>query len=253
MKKLQHKHSNLMNRVIDKNQPIFSSHSPYCFNGSTHHVTDHAYLINLFHKLPINEREALIKELCREFPSISIQKFPSEKEENYRLRRFAQLLIKVSSEDLFKKKIHWLYTSILKVSLHYGSFVVSCSSFPLSDGADHDDEESKLEHEDFQVIELPDNNDARRSLEFEVMAYDGDEESELNPELFKVVKGVEFVDLPNAKMSFEYELMEYDNDEESKMKLELFKVKTFELRGGGGGTSGGGGDSVSSSTSDGKN
>lgn len=110
-----------------------------------------------------------------------------------------------------------------------------------------------MELEDFQVIELADNNDAKRSFEFEVMEYDDDEESELNPELFKVVKGVEFVDLPNAKMSFEYELMEYDNDEESKLKLELFKVKTFELRGGGGGTSGGGGDSVSSSTSDGKN
>ncbi|KDP34683.1 hypothetical protein JCGZ_10888 [Jatropha curcas] len=165
-----HQNHSSLKRVIVRNGSIYSSQcsnesnkrNPYSYNQET----DNAYLINLFEKLPTEKQETVIKQLIKEIPGISIQKFSNEKEEDYRLRCFAQLIVKLPNDGFFKKKFDCLHILVevsqqrqrpidrkLKPVSSRDSFAIStrscCASFTSAHS--HDYQESNLKLQLFKV------------------------------------------------------------------------------------------------------
>ncbi|XVE59524.1 hypothetical protein DITRI_Ditri05aG0052800 [Diplodiscus trichospermus] len=132
-------------------------------------------LLVWFKKLNVDDKDELIRELSTKVQGISMEKLPCEREEDFKSRHFQELLKKLSSSS--KRSVG---SKILKAYLrvHGRSLNLYKKNHQLH---------SFDEHEEQQFIKLRSIDHPRQGLPgLQKQAITSDEESSLNPELFKI-------------------------------------------------------------------
>ncbi|WRX31595.1 hypothetical protein QQP08_025748 [Theobroma cacao] len=154
--------------------------NPWCHDGksspnSCHPVMENRQdlLLGWFKKLNVDDKEELIRELSTKVQGISMEKLPSEGEEDFKSRHFQELLKKLSSNS--KRSVGYkILKAYLRVyhrspNLHKKSHQL----LPLDEHEEHF----------FQAKSI----DSRQGLPcLQKQASTSDEDSSLKPELFKI-------------------------------------------------------------------
>ncbi|XWS28610.1 hypothetical protein CRYUN_Cryun25bG0085400 [Craigia yunnanensis] len=125
-------------------------------------------LIGWFKKLIVDDKEELIRELSTKVQGISIEKLPNEREEDYKSRHFQELLKKLSSNS--KRSVG---SKILEANLRVHRRSPNLYKKKQFTSLDENEEQHFFKPEQFIKLKSIDSRQ-------------GDEESSLNPELFKI-------------------------------------------------------------------
>ncbi|OMP10804.1 hypothetical protein COLO4_04256 [Corchorus olitorius] len=133
-----------------------------------------------FKKLNIDDKEQLIRELSIKVQgnnTVSMEKLPNEKEEDFKTRHFQELMKKLSSSS----KRRTVGSKILKAYLKVHQQRPSPNLYKLDE---HAKEQYLFKHEQFTKLKSIDSRQGLLGLHQQ--ASTSDEDSSLNPELFKI-------------------------------------------------------------------
>ncbi|XWS71505.1 hypothetical protein CRYUN_Cryun03dG0143500 [Craigia yunnanensis] len=136
-------------------------------------------LLEWFKKLNVDDKEELIRELSTKVQGISIEKHPSEREEDFKSRHFQELLKKLSSNS--KRSVG---SKILKAYLRVHRRSPNLYKKNQLPSLDEHEEQHFFKPEQFIKMKSIDSRQGLPSLQKQNTT--SDEESSLNSELFKI-------------------------------------------------------------------